>query len=145
MPPLVVKEGGFAFPLCPSGQHGLEVVDAFMEPWVYCLLKAINKANITKSRGGSMNLKLLDEFLHGAPWHRVASFLLAVAWQFGSVNISLSSIVNSTHVVSAGFAASKILLVFWVAQGPAEPPFMYKRTNKMLLHLSMNLVDLMLR
>src|SRR6266436_9550481 len=99
MPPLVVKEGGFAFPLCPSGWHGLEVVDAFMEPWVYCLLKAINKANITKSRGGSMNLKLLDEFLHGAPWHRVASFLLAVAWQFGSVNISLSSIVNSTHVV----------------------------------------------
>src|SRR5258705_10852011 len=68
------------------------------------------------------------------PWHRVGSFLLAVAWQFRSTNISSSSIVNSAHVVEAEFAASKILLIFWVAQGPAEPPFMYERTNKMLLH-----------
>ena len=66
MPPLVVKEGGFAFPLCPSGQHGLKAVDAFMEPWVYHLLKAINEANVAESGGGSMNLKLLDEFLHRA-------------------------------------------------------------------------------
>ena len=80
-----------------------------------------------------------------SPWHRVVSFLLVVAWQFGSANISLSSIVNSAHVVEAGFAVSKIILVFWVAQGPAEPPFMYERTNKMLLHLSVNSVDLMLR
>ena len=64
MPSLVVKEGGFAFPLCPSGQHGLKAVDAFTELWVYCLLKAINKANVAKSRGGSMNLELLDESLH---------------------------------------------------------------------------------
>src|SRR5260370_42702326 len=78
------------------------------------------------------------------PWHRVVSFLLAVAWEFGSMNISSSSIVNSTHVVEAEFAASKILLIFWVTQGPAEPPFMYERTNKTLLHSSMNLVDLML-
>ncbi len=75
----------------------------------------------------------------------MASFLLAVAWQFRSVNILLSSIMNSTHVVEAEFAASKILLIFWVTQGPAEPPFMYERTNKMLLHSSMNSVDLMLR
>ena len=80
-----------------------------------------------------------------SPWHRVVSFLLAVAWWFGSVNISLSSIVSSAHVVEAEFAVSKIILIFWVSQGPAEPPFMYERTNKMLLHLSMNLVDLMLR
>src|SRR5258707_13988260 len=80
-----------------------------------------------------------------SPWHRVASFLLVVAWWFGSPNILSSSIVNSAHVVSAGFAASKILLIFWVTQGPAEPPFMYERTNKMLLHSSMNLVDLVLR
>ncbi len=66
MPPLVVKEGGFAFPLCPSGQHGLEAVDAFTEPQVYHLLKVINEANIAKSRGGSMNLELSDEFLHRA-------------------------------------------------------------------------------
>src|SRR5258707_4906914 len=66
MPPLVVKERGFVFPLCPSGWHGLEAVDAFMELWVYCLLKVIDKANIAQSRGGSMNLKLLDEFLHRA-------------------------------------------------------------------------------
>ena len=79
------------------------------------------------------------------PWHRVASFLLAVAWWFRSTNISSSSIVNSAHVVEAEFAVSKILLIFWVTQGPAEPPFMYKRTNKTLLHLSVNLADLMLR
>src|SRR5258708_17533296 len=63
-----------------------------------------------------------------SPWHRVASFLLAVAWQFRSANILSSSIVNSAHLVSAGFAVSKILLIFWVTQGPAEPPFMYERT-----------------
>ncbi len=54
------------FPLCPSGQHGLEAVDAFAELWVYHLLKVINEANTTKSRGGSMNLELSDEFLHRA-------------------------------------------------------------------------------
>src|SRR5258708_34628869 len=80
-----------------------------------------------------------------SPWHRVASFLLAVAWQFGSANISLSSIVNSAHIVEAEFAASKTLLIFWVTQGPVEPPFMYERTNKMLLHSSVNSADLMLR
>src|SRR5258705_13996584 len=80
-----------------------------------------------------------------SPCHKVVSFLQPVAWQFRSVNISSSSIVNSAHVVSAGFAASKILLIFWVAQGPAEPPFMYERTNNTLLHSSVNLVDLMLR
>ncbi len=78
-----------------------------------------------------------------SPWHRVVSFLLAVAWWFGFVNISSSSIVNSAHIVLAGFAASKILLIFWVTQGPAEPPFMCKRTNKTLLHLSVNSADLM--
>jgi len=64
MPPLVVKEGGFAFPLCPSGWHGLEVVDAFMELWMYCLLKVIDKAYVTKSRGGPMDFKLSDEFFY---------------------------------------------------------------------------------
>ncbi len=54
------------FPLCPSGWHGLEAVDALMEPQVYHLLKVINKANITKSRYGSMNLELSDEFLYRA-------------------------------------------------------------------------------
>src|SRR5258708_8205710 len=74
-----------------------------------------------------------------------ASFLLVVAWQFRSMNISLSSIVNSAHVVEAEFALSKILLIFWVTQGPAEPPFMYERTNKMLLCSSVNSAYLMLR
>ena len=37
-----------------------------MEPQVYHLLKVINKANITKSRYGSMNLELSDEFLYRA-------------------------------------------------------------------------------
>ncbi len=64
MPPLVVKEGGFAFPLCPSDWHGFEVVDAFTEPWMYCLLEAIDEAYVTKSRGGSVDFKLLDEFFY---------------------------------------------------------------------------------
>src|SRR5258708_10095714 len=72
-----------------------------------------------------------------SPWHRVVSFLLAVAWWFRSV--------NSAHIVSAGFAVSNILLIFWVAQGPAEPPFMYESTNRTLLCLSVNLADVMLR
>src|SRR5258707_8139486 len=80
-----------------------------------------------------------------SPCHEVASFLQAVAWQFGSVNISLSSIVNSAHVVSMGPTMFKILLIFWVTQGPAEPPFMYERMKRMLLHSSGNLVDLILR
>ena len=53
--------------------------------------------------------------------------------------------MNSAHVVEAEFAVSKILLIFWVTQGPVEPPFMYKRKNKTLLHLSVNSADLMLR
>ncbi len=52
------------FPLCPSGWHGLKVVDAFTEPWMYHLLKVIDKAYITKSRGGSVDFKLLDEFFY---------------------------------------------------------------------------------
>jgi len=47
-----------------------------------------------------------------SPWHRVESFLLAIALQFGSKNISLSSIMNLAHVVSAGSTASKIQLIF---------------------------------
>ena len=54
------------FPLCPSGWHGLKVVNAFTEPQVYCLLKVIDEANITKSGDGPMNLELSDEFLYGA-------------------------------------------------------------------------------
>ncbi len=64
MPPLVVKEGDLPFPLCPSGWHRLEVVDAFTEPQVYCLLKVVNKANVTRSGDGSMDFKLLDEFFY---------------------------------------------------------------------------------
>src|SRR5258707_3153678 len=46
--------------------HSAQVVDAFMEPWVYHLLKVINKANVTKSGDGSVNLKLSNEFLNRA-------------------------------------------------------------------------------
>src|SRR5258708_1208580 len=31
LPPLVVEQGGLALPLCPSGWHGLELVDALSE------------------------------------------------------------------------------------------------------------------
>ena len=63
-PPLVVEEGGFAFPLCPSGWHRLEPVDAFLEVGVDHLLKPINKAYVAKSRDGSVDFKLLDQFLY---------------------------------------------------------------------------------
>ncbi len=43
---LVVKEGGLMLPLCPSGWHGLELIDAFLEPGVDHLLEAIDKAYI---------------------------------------------------------------------------------------------------
>ncbi len=63
-PPLIVQEGGFAFPLLPSGWHRLQMVDALSEPGVDCLLKVINEAYVAKSGDGSMDLKLLDQFLY---------------------------------------------------------------------------------
>src|SRR5258708_36616324 len=78
-----------------------------------------------------------------SPCHEVASFLQAVAWEFGSVNISLSSIVNSAHVVSMGPTMFKILLICLLPQGPAQPRFMYQRLKRMLSHSHGNLVDVM--
>src|SRR5258708_3527905 len=63
-PPLVVEQGGLALPLCPSGWHGLEPVDALLEVGMDCLLETINKAYVTKSGDGSMDFKLLDQFLY---------------------------------------------------------------------------------
>src|SRR6266446_1226472 len=113
--------------------------------WIACLKQSTRPMSPSLEMGPWILNSQLSSSTELSPWHRVVSFLLAVAWQFRSANISLSSIVNSTHIVEAEFAASKILLIFWVAQGPAEPPFMYKRTNKTLLHLSVNSVDLRLR
>jgi hypothetical protein len=64
MPPPVIEQGGFAFPLCPSGWHRLKLVDALSEAGVDHLLKPINKAYVTKSRDGSMGFELSDQFLH---------------------------------------------------------------------------------
>src|SRR5258708_26016824 len=64
LPPLVVEQGGLVLPLCPSGWHRLEPVDALLEAGMDCLLKTINKAYIAKSRDGSMNFELLDQFLY---------------------------------------------------------------------------------
>src|SRR5258705_11519279 len=44
LPPLVVKQGGLALPLCPSGWHGLKLVDALSEAGMDCLFEMINKA-----------------------------------------------------------------------------------------------------
>src|SRR5258708_27868174 len=63
-PPLVVKQGGLALPLCPSGWHGLEPVDALSEVGMDQLFETINKAYITKSRDGSMDFELSDQFLY---------------------------------------------------------------------------------
>ncbi len=64
LPPLVVKQGGLALPLCPSGWHRLKLVDALSEVGMDHLLKMINKAYITKSGDGSMDFELLDQFLY---------------------------------------------------------------------------------
>src|SRR5258708_710697 len=64
LPPLVVKQGGLVLPLCPSGWHRLKLVDALLEVGMDCLLKTINKAYITKSRDGSVDFELSDQFLY---------------------------------------------------------------------------------
>ncbi len=51
-------------PLCPSGWHGLEPVDALSEAGMDHLLETINKAYIAKSRDGSMDFELSDQFLY---------------------------------------------------------------------------------
>ena len=63
-PPLVVEQGGLAFPLCPSGWHRLKPVDALSEAGMDRLLETINKAYVTKSRDGSMDFELSDQFLY---------------------------------------------------------------------------------
>src|SRR6266481_9619063 len=64
LPPLVVEQGGLVLPLCPSGWHRLKLVDALSEAGMDCLLEMINKAYITKSRDGSMDFELSDQFLY---------------------------------------------------------------------------------
>src|SRR5258708_38049464 len=64
LPPLVVEQGGLVLPLCPSGWHRLELVDALLEAGMDRLLEMINKAYVTKSRDGPMDFKLSDQFLY---------------------------------------------------------------------------------
>ena len=63
-PPLVVEQGGLVLPLCPSGWHRLKLVDALSEAGMDRLLKMINKAYVAKSRDGSMDFELSDQFLY---------------------------------------------------------------------------------
>ena len=63
-PPLVVEQGGLALPLCPSGWHRLKPVDALSEVGIDHLLEMINKAYVAKSRDGSVDFKLSDQFLY---------------------------------------------------------------------------------
>src|SRR5258705_3960693 len=64
LPPLVVEQGGLALPLCPSGWHRLKPVVALLDVGIDCLLEMINKAYVAKSRDGSMDFKLSDQFLY---------------------------------------------------------------------------------
>src|SRR5258708_18399016 len=64
LPPLVVKQGGLALPLCPSSWHRLEPVDALSEVGMDCLFEMINKAYVAKSGHGSVDFKLSDQFLY---------------------------------------------------------------------------------
>src|SRR5260370_5771 len=43
-PPLVVKQGGLALPLCPNGWHGLKLVDALSESGLGYLVQMIHKS-----------------------------------------------------------------------------------------------------
>src|SRR5258708_38106382 len=63
-PPLVVKQGGLALPLCLSGWHRRKPVDALSEAGMDHLLETINKAYVTKSGDGSMDFELSDQFLY---------------------------------------------------------------------------------
>src|SRR5258705_5672594 len=63
-PPLVVEQGGLVLPLCPSGWHGLELVDALLEAGMDHLFEMINKAYIAKSGDGSVDFELSDQFLY---------------------------------------------------------------------------------
>ena len=53
-------------PLCPSGGHGLELVDAFSKAGVDRLLKMINEANVAKSGDRPVDFELSDEFFNRA-------------------------------------------------------------------------------
>ena len=61
---LVIKQGGLVFPLLPSSRHRSKTINTLMQMWMECLFKAVNKANITKSRGCAMNFEFADELLH---------------------------------------------------------------------------------
>src|SRR5258708_31622544 len=63
-PPLVVEQGGLAFPLCPSGWHRLEPVDALSEAGGDRLLEPIHKAYMGRLRDGSMDLEPPKQFLY---------------------------------------------------------------------------------
>src|SRR5258707_12325687 len=72
------------------------------------------------------------------PCHRLESFCHAIASQFGSVNMRLTSASNSSIVISIseGLRTCWILCITHV---PVALPFMYNRMNNIWLVLSGNL------
>src|SRR5260221_162470 len=89
--------------------------------WIACSKRSTRPTLPSPEMGPWISNSRISSSTGLSPWRKVASFLLAVAWQFRSANISLSSSTNLAHVTSC--ASKRMELIFCVAQGPADPPF----------------------
>ena len=63
--PLVIEQGGLMFPLLPCSRHRSKMINTLTQMWMEHLFKAVDKANIAKLRGRTMNFEFADELLHG--------------------------------------------------------------------------------
>src|SRR5258707_11555306 len=68
------------------------------------------------------------------PCCRVESFCCAVASQFGSVNMKLTSASNSSIIIGI-LEGLRTCWILCIAHVPAAPPFMYDRMNSIWLIL----------
>src|SRR5258707_9450633 len=72
-----------------------------------------------------------------APCHRVESFCHAVASQFRSMNMRLTSASNSSMVIGI-LEGLRTCWILCIAHVPVAPPFMYDRMNSIWLVSSGN-------
>src|SRR5258708_37839544 len=72
-----------------------------------------------------------------APCHRVESFCHAVASQFRSMNMRLTSASNSSMVIGI-LEGLRTCWILCIAHVPVAPPFMYDRMNSIQLVSSEN-------
>src|SRR5258707_1713674 len=68
--------------------------------WIACSKRLTRPMSPSPEMGLWISNSWISSSTELSPWRKVASFLLAVAWQFGSANISSSSSTNPAHVTS---------------------------------------------